>query len=756
MSAGQALKRALLGRTMASGELPHTLFPKILGLPVFSSDPLSSNAYATQEILLVLGAAGAGALSRVIPISFAVVIVLATVVVSYRQTVRAYPSGGGAYIVAHENLGAYPGLVAAAALLVDYVLTVSVSIVAGVDAIVSAAIGLADFKIALSLGFVVFVTLANLRGARESGTVFAIPTYGFVLCIYIMIVMGLLKCAGGCPSADSAGTHLEPEKALTFFLILKAFSAGTTALTGVEAISNGVPAFRYPASRNAATTLSIMGVMTISMFIGITWLANHTHVVITEESERTVVAQVADAVFGGGFMFYVVQAMTAGILILAANTAYQDFPRLSSILARDRYMPRQFMNRGDRLVFSNGIVILAVLASLLIVIFDANLTSLIQLYLVGVFISFTLSQSGMVVHWRRTKEPGWRYKSAINGFGATVTGIVFFVVVTTKFGVPPEPGAWIVVAAIPLLILMMRSIHRHYTELAEQLSLPARRPVERRAGHQHMVILVKEVDASVARAVGYARSTRAADVSAITFDVGNTALWQRLAPEITLVTPERDESLRASVTAYLRARRRELAKEDFLTLVVPEVLHRRGLLEIIRRPGMHRLKASLLGEPGIQVLDVPVVKEDIEPQRDQAREPARNYVVVLVAGVHNGTLEAIEYAETLRPTDLRAVTFGLDAEVAETLGDKWLQRGIPLPLEIEDSPFREIGASLSNYVRQFRPDGVERVVTVVIPEFIVTKQRHQLLHGQTALLVKRHLLFERGVVVASVPFHLET
>jgi len=284
------------------------------------------------------------------------------------------------------------------------------------------------------------VTLANLRGARESGTMFAIPTYGFVLSIYIMIVTGLLKCAGGCPLAESAGSRLEPESALTFFLVLRAFSAGTTALTGVEAISNGVPAFRYPASRNAATTLGIMGVMTISMFIGITWLANHTGVVFTEESERTVVAQVADAVFGGGLMFYVVQAMTAGILILAANTAYQDFPRLSSILAQDRFMPRQFMNRGDRLVFSNGILILAILASILIVVFDADLNSLIQLYLVGVFISFTLSQSGMVVHWRRTRGPGWRRRLYINGFGASVTGLVFLVVVTTKFGVLPRPG----------------------------------------------------------------------------------------------------------------------------------------------------------------------------------------------------------------------------------------------------------------------------------------------------------------------------
>ena len=408
MNKAQTVKRALLGRTMATGELRHTFLPKVLALPVFSSDPLSSNAYATQEILLVLAIAGAGTLSLVVPLTFFVAILLATVVVSYRQTVHAYPSGGGAYIVAHENLGMYPGLLAAAALLIDYVLTVSVSITAGVDAIVSIAPSLSDVRISIAIGFVAFVTLVNLRGAKESGTLFAIPTYGFVVSIYIMLGTGFIKCLDGCPVAESAGTHIESEEALTLFLLLRAFAAGTTALTGVEAISNGVPAFRFPQSKNAASTLGTMGVMSISMFIGISLLANQTQVVATEEGGRTVVAEIAAAVFGGGYMLYVVQIMTAGILILAANTAYQDFPRLSSILAQDRFMPRQFINRGDRLVFSNGILILAVLASILIVIFDANLTQLIQLYLVGVFISFTLSQTGMVVHWRRTREPGWR------------------------------------------------------------------------------------------------------------------------------------------------------------------------------------------------------------------------------------------------------------------------------------------------------------------------------------------------------------
>ena len=751
MSRSQTFKRLLLGRPMSSGQLEHTLLPKVLALPVFSSDPLSSNAYATQEILLVLGTVSVGALANVIPISFAVAALLATVVVSYRQTVRAYPSGGGAYIVAHENLGPYPGLLAAAALLIDYVLTVSVSITAGIDAIVSAAPSLEHRKIEIAIGFVVFVTLMNLRGTKESGTLFAIPTYGFVLSIYAMLIMGFAKCVGGCPLAESAGTHLEPEHTLTLFLVLKAFSAGTTALTGVEAISNGVPAFRYPQSRNAATTLGVMGVMSISMFLGVSWLANQTQVVYTEESSRTVVAQIAHAVFGGGFGFYMVQTMTAGILILAANTAYQDFPRLISILAKDRFMPRQFMNRGDRLVFSNGIVVLAILASLLIVIFNANLNSLIQLYLVGVFISFTLSQAGMVVHWKRDPEEGTKGRMLINGFGATITGIVFCVVVSTKF----LSGAWIIVAAIPLIILLMRGIHRHYGDVASQLAHPERRPTDRRAGEHSMCMLVERVDASVAHAVGYVRSLRPRSVTAVTFDKATVSSFKRLAPEIPITVLEEEGRKADAIKAHLAGQRKKLPAEHFYSLVVPELLKRRGLWEVLRRPGLHRLKAAFLPERGVQLLNIPIFRSDLDASRDDAQEPARNYVVVLVSGVHNATLQAIEYGETLNPTDLRALSFGLDPVETDKLAQQWMNYNVQAPLELEDSPYRDIGQSLVKYIERFNPDGIDRVVTVVLPEFVVSKMSHQLLHGQTALLVKRHLLFQRGVVVASVPYHLE-
>ena len=704
---------------------------------------------------MTLGLAGAAALHFTLPIAVSVAFLLTVVVISYRQTVRAYPSGGGAYVVAHENLGKYPGLLAGAALLVDYVLTVSVSVTAGVDAIVSAAGGLTPRKIELAIGFVAFVTLVNLRGVREAGTLFAIPTYGFVLSIYLLVGTGIARCAGGCPVAETAAEQLHSEVALggfaTLFLVSRAFAAGTTALTGVEAISTGVPAFRYPQSRNAAATLGMMGAIAITMFLGITWLARATGVRFTEEMGRTVLAQIAHSIFGSGALFYLVQVMTAAILILAANTAYQGFPRLSSVLARDRFMPRQFMNRGDRLVFSNGVVVLGILASALIVIFDANLNRLIQLYLVGVFISFTLSQWGMVAHWRRFQEGNWKRSLTINAVGGTVTGIVLIIVVSTKF----TQGAWIVVCAIPILIGAMRAVNNHYEDVAHVLAQPERRPVDRRAGQQRVVILAENVDAAVARALGYARAIRPREITAIGFDAASAGAWSRLAPDVRHEILARDGSRIAGIRRYLRTQRRNMPDEDFLTLVVPEILRSKSFFEILRHPRLHRLKAAFLFEPGVQVMDMPILRTEITRSVDDIREPAHNRVVVLVSGVHNATLQAIEYAETLRPTDLRAVTIALDPERSEDIGNKWLENNIPHPLEIEDSPFRDIGTSLRHYVRKFHPDGVHRVVTVVIPEFIVSKRRHQILHGQTALLVKRHLLFEPGVVVASVPYHLK-
>ena len=749
-----ALKRVLVGRPMSSGELEHTLLPKTIALPVFSSDPLSSNAYATQETLLVLGTAGVLSLGFVFPIAVAVALLLATVVTSYRQTVQAYPMGGGAYRVARENVGTWAGLLAASALLVDYVMTVSVSVVAGVDAIVSAAPALAGVDVELAILFAILVAVVNLRGVKESGILFAVPTYGFVLSVYILLITGFTKCLGGCPPAESAGITLEPHTVLGPLLLLKAFAAGTTALTGVEAIADGAAAFRYPQSKNASTTLTLMGAMTITMFLGISWLADHTNVVFTHDMERTVVAQLADAVFGGGPMFYVVQIMTAGILILAANTAFQDFPRLSSILATDGFLPRQFRNRGDRLVFSNGVVILTVIAAFLIWIFNANLNSLIQLYLVGVFISFTLSQTGMVLRWRKLRSAGWSRRAAINGFGATVTTIVFLVIAQSKF----LGGAWIVLVAIPIVMLFMRSIHRHYEDVARQLSRPDRVPEDRRPGNQHMVILIDGVHEATTRAVAYARAVGPAEIVAVTFDPSNQAKWNALDIDIALRQLEEEGSEVSVLRRYLRDIRSRIGRNDFLTLVIPEEIHSRGVMEILKHPSRQRLKAAFLTERDVQVLDIPVLRRKRALGHDELaallQAPVRHTVCVLVSSVHNATLQAMEYAETLQAADIRAVSFALDPKESEKTTNAWIDSGIPHPLEIEDSPFRDIGRSLIGYLGQFEPNGINHVVTVVIPEFIVDRRRHQFLHGHTALIIKRHLLFEPGIVAVSVPYHL--
>lgn len=750
-----ALKRLMVGRPMSSGELEHTLLPKSIALPVFASDALSSVSYATQEILIVLSLAGALALGNVVPISLAVAALMTIVIISYRQTVRAYPQGGGAYRVSHENLGTYPSLFAASALLIDYVMTVAVSITAGVDAVVTAIPGMTDHKVLLAAGFIAFVTVMNLRGTKESGVLFAVPTYCFILVIMSLLVTGFAQCLDTCPAAESANFDIKSTQTLSLFLILRAFTAGSSALTGVEAISDGVPAFRYPQSKNAATTLALMGAIGITMFLGISVLANLTGARYLEhgEDQRMILGQIAAAVFGEGAMFLVVQVATASILILAANTAYADFPRLSSILAQDRFMPRQFMNRGDRLVFSNGILILAIFAIALIWIFDAHLNRLIQLYLVGVFVSFTLSQSGMVAHWRKTREPGWIRSASINGFGAIVTGVVLIVVILTKF----TQGAWIVITTQPILMFMMLSIQRHYLDVREQLTREARRPTDRRPGNQHMVIYVRRCDLSVARAVGYVRSVRPGDITAVTFDENVRLAWAGLAPDIRLEVVKRRGSETHSLRHYLRAIRTKnnYTEDDFLTLVIPEILKHRGWVELIRRPTLHRLKAAMLSERGVQVMDVPLVTEKVQATAlESMPEPTRNHVLVLVSGIHNATLQAVEYAETLSATDIRCVSFGLDPEQVRNLSAEWLDSGIPHPLEIEDAPFRDIGLSLQAYLSQFACDGLQRVVTVVLPEFVVSKRRHQVLHGQTALLVKRHLIFEPGIVTASVPYHL--
>jgi amino acid transporter len=750
---GETLKRVLLGRPISTAKHEHHLLPKTLALPVFSSDPLSSVAYATEEMMLVLAAAGAAAFSLMVPIAAVIVFVLAIVITSYRQTVRAYPKGGGSYIVARENLGTVPGLVAAAAILQDYVLTVAVSVTAGTIAIVSAAPQLADRRVEMAIVLIALVALANLRGVREAGILFAVPTYGFVLTVYITLGAGLISCLGGCPEAASARLPLDVEHGLTLFIILRAFSSGSTALTGVEAIADGVQAFRRPQSRNAATTLAVMGAMSISMFLGITLLARALNVHISEHllGVKSVLAQIGETVFGGGPMFYVLQVFTALILILAANTAYQDFPRLSAILARDRFLPGQFKNRGDRLVFSNGILVLSGVAMLLVWAFEANLTRLIQLYVVGVFTAFTLSQSGMVRRWLRTKEPGWRRSAIINGIGAVATGVVLVIVAVTKF----RGGAWIVITAMPVLVLAFWMVHRHYRAVERELARGMVRYGD--VGQNKIVLVLTDVDAAVAEALGYVRSLRAESVD--TIYVGHRPLadvrarWEAMAPDaLPLIGLEARDPVDAVID---RVRRIPRGPKDFVTVVIPELFHRRSLLAALVRRVTFRLKLRLLSEPQTVITDVPVLAEEDQLAGVDGRPliPQRVEAVVFVAAPHDGTIRAVNYAMSLNAHQTRAVYVATEPEEVPRFLDEWAKRGIQMDLDVVEAPFRDLGPPVLEEVRRVTRDP-GTVAAVVLPEFLVTRWWHRILHNNRALFIKRLLLFEPRVVLSSVPFQL--
>lgn len=625
-----SITHALIGEPLRSDRLDETLLPKRLALPVFCSDPLSSVAYATEQIVLVLGLGGLALLHLTPWIAAAVVLLLVIVVASYRQTCHAYPDGGGAYAVSRANLGEDASLVAASSLLIDYVLTVAVSVVAGVAAITSAVPSLGPHAVALSLGFVALLTVANLRGVKESGRAFAVPTYGFVLAVLAMLMVGFGKVLSGSGiTAESAHLDLRATAhtggLLTVMLVLRAFASGCTALTGVEAVSNGVPAFEAPKSRNAAKTLVAMGVLSVGMFAGITALALLSHVHMAEdpgalvglapgETQRTALSQIGLAVFGSTFPFFLLQAFTAAILVLAANTAFNGFPVLASLLGRDGYLPRQLAHRGDRLVFSNGIVLLSAVASVLVIAFDAEVTRLIQLYILGVFLSFTLSQAGMVRHWTRelagadtVARAGLRRRRAVNTAGALATGVVFVIVLVAKFAA----GAWIVVVAAPILFSSMKAVARHY------------------------------------RAVG----------------------------------------------------------------------------------------------------------EELQPAAAGTALPERLHAVVLVSNLLAPTLRALAYAQAGAPATLRAVTAS-DAGRDTPLGREWTARGVPVPLVVLDSPYRETVRPIVRYVRRLRREHPGDVIAVIIPEYVVRHPWHHLLHNQTAWRLKARLLYEPSVTVTSVPWVL--
>jgi amino acid transporter len=631
-TAVRALPRALLGEPLRSDSIEETLLPKRLALPVFCSDPLSSVAYATEQILIVLGLGGLTLLHLTPWVGLAVVALLAIVVASYRQTCYAYPTGGGAYAVSRANLGENASLTAASALLIDYVLTVAVSVVAGVAAITSAVPSLAPHAVSISLAFVVVLAVMNLRGVRESGRAFALPTYGFVLCVCVLLAVGFGKeLLGSGLTAESADYHLrrvtDTGGLFAVFLVLRAFASGCTALTGVEAVSNGIPAFQPPKSRNAAQTLLMMGLLAVSMFAGITALAVLAHVHMAEdpanliglapgEEQKTALSQLGLAAFGESAPFYLLQGFTAAILVLAANTAFNGFPVLASLLGRDKYLPHQLANRGDRLVFSNGILLLALVSAALIVAFNADVTRLIQLYILGVFLSFTLSQAGMVRHWADLiRDAGGderrrlRRKQMVNGLGGIATALVFVIVLITKFA----QGAWIVVLAAPILFVAMKAVSRHYQGVGSQLA----------------------------------------------------------------------------------------------------------------------------------------------PSPAGVALPGSIHTVVLVSNLLVPTLRALAFAQAGNPATLRAVQVAADG-AADALPAEWRSRGIPVPLVVIESPYRETVRPIVRYVRQLRREHPGDVISIVIPEYVVPHWWEQLLHNQTALRLKGRLLFEPGVAVTSVPWTLES
>jgi amino acid transporter len=596
-----------------------TLLPKWLALPVFASDPLSSVAYATEEILLVLAAGGAAYLAYSRWVAAVIAALLVIVVLSYRQTCFAYPNGGGAFAVALDNFGENAALVAAAALLVDYVMTVAVSVVAGVVGITSAAPGLAPHAVLLSVAFVLMLLIANLRGVKESGRVFAVPTYLFVSLTFLMFLVAAVRAAtGNLPDASTAADELHRAAhiggASALLLLMRAFASGCTALTGVEAISNGVPAFRTHKSRNAANTLTIMGALAVTMFAGITVLALDLRARAQPSGNPSVISQIAAAVFGShGPLFYLYQAATAGILILAANTAFNGFPMLSSILAQHGYLPRQMHNRGDRLVFSNGIILLAAFTIALIVGFDANVDKLIHLYIIGVFTSFTLSQAGMVKRWNRLIRSGprgggthMRMSRALNLAGATATALVLVIVLYTKVA----EGAWIALLAMLGLFALMKAISRHYRSIATELTPPhATNPVL--PSRNHALVLVSKVHLPTLRAISYAKATRPDTLQALTIqiDPAETARllddWSRHridVPLIVLDSPYRDVT--RPLLDYVRQARSERPHE-VVTVFVPEYVVGRWWEQLLHNQSALRVKARLLFEPGVMVTSVP-------------------------------------------------------------------------------------------------------------------------------------------------------
>ncbi len=747
------LGNMLFGRKIRTDQEIHERLGNSTALAVFASDALSSVAYATEEMLtvLLLGGAGALAFGTLLPLSLGIVALLVILVFSYRQTIKAYPSAGGAYIVTRDNFGVLPAQVAGVALLTDYILTVAVSVSAGVAAMYSAFPGAYPYRVAIAVVLIWIIAWMNLRGVKESGRVFAVPTYGFVIAIIGLVIVGVAKAVMG--GLDPIHVHHAEVAAgaggsLGIFLLLHAFAGGSTAMTGVEAISNGVPAFKPVEWRNARRVLAWLGVLLGVMFLGISFLAWKLHPL--PSTKETVISQIARAIVGNGALgdiaFFFIQAMTMLILVLAANTSFADFPRLASFHAHDHFLPTPLTKRGRRLVFANGIIVLAALATLLTVAFGASVTHLIPLYAIGVFTSFTLSQGGMAKRHLTLKEPGWKRGLWVNGTGAVATGVVGVVIAVTKF----THGAWIIMIVVPITVAVLVRVNKHYEHVAAKLDEPDPALAVANAKRLAAVVLVSRVDDGLDRAMRYtdhldADRVRAVHVGPEDRNLG-AAFWARYGCKLEFVTSQR--GLVKTARALVQSERAEFA-DHLCAVVVPETIEDARLRHVLRHNDALRLKAGLLFEPGIVVVNLPTLEQD---STLLTRAPRRHVALVPVATLHEGAREALRVAELLRPDRVRAVHIAELPEDAEKLEEQWLEQKLPVPLDVVAAPYRELGEPLLHEVEAIKAEGAD-LVTVVIGEFVPKWWQHGL-HNHRALQMKARLLFEPGVAVVSVPHHV--
>jgi len=766
------IKAKVVGKPLATERLVHERLGKPTALAVFASDNLSSSAYATEEILRVLlvgGGLGALAFARVVPITIALLLVLGVLLFSYRQTIKAYPQAGGAYLVTRDNFGLLPAQVAGVALLTDYILTVSVSVSAGTAALTSLTSALFPYRVILSVAFIVIITMGNLRGVRESGKIFAVPTYFFILMMAAMIGIGIVKMFGGSLPSHASQFAVPPLKdtagLAAIWIILKAFASGGAAVTGVEAISNGVPAFKQPEWKNARTTLMWMGSLLGAMFLGLSILAAHMHLAVDPDEKITVLAQAGKAVFGtGGIgtgLYWMLQIATLLILVLAANTSFADFPRLASFHAGDSFLPRQLTRHGDRLVFSNGIIILAALSSVLVIVFKASVTHLIPLYAIGVFTSFTFSQLGMAKHHLVKREEGWRVGLFFNGLGGIVSGIMTIIIAAVKF----TQGAWAILLAIPIMLFGLLRVNKHYREAGASLRDPARRGALRETPRQIVIIPVAEPGRANVYAAAYASRVFPLEVRLVHFAEWGEPLdelidrWSRFGHAVDFLP--RKKSIPEDLLDYVHSVRAEAGEDALINVVVPETVEFTGVRHLLHKRHLQRLKATLVADgdvvtniayhPGFEALEPVVSGESVT----EAMDGWRHVAVVLVSAVHNATAKSLRYARSLRADELRCIHISVDEKESEKVVTEWGEWDFAEPLEVLDSPYRQIARPIQDFVRAVLEERPRTFVTIVIPEFVVVKFWHSAMHNQTPLTLKGAFLFEPSVVVSSVPYKLD-